>query len=470
MIGGRKDFPLLAANPDLHYLDSAATSQKPRAVLDAMLEYYTRDNANPHRGAYALSARATERYHDARIRVARFIGVKDADRVIFTRGTTESLNLVAAAWGRANVRAGDEIVVTGLEHHANFVPWQQLAIERGAMLRIAQITSDGRIDVDHFASLVGPRTKVVDVSARLERAGHDQRRRAVEPRSRGRSARSWCATARKPRRTFRLAIDQLDVDFYAFSGHKMLGPMGCGVLVGRRELLEAMPPYQTGGDMIEYVGDERTTWNVLPHKFEAGTPNVGDAVGLGGGMRLSSPRSAWTGIREHERALTALATSQLSNDARRSNLRTVARAAERRGELHRRRDPSPRPGDDSRRGRRLHSRGTSLRPTAHAPTRRPGDGARVVLRLQRRGGRRRARRGRRASSRGVRRGRRERRAYLIVRSHVSRTLTGTVVRDVPFENTSMLVVSTHCSTLFTRLDPLGMVPVTYARYPSAPLV
>src|SRR5262245_11186766 len=134
----RSDFPLLAANPKLHYLDSAATTQKPRAVLDAMLDYYTHDNANPHRGAYALSARATERYHDARVRVAKFIGVKDVDRVIFTRGTTESLNLVATAWGRANVRAGDEIVVTGLEHHANFVPWQQLAIEKGAALRIAR--------------------------------------------------------------------------------------------------------------------------------------------------------------------------------------------------------------------------------------------------------------------------------------------------------------------------------------------
>ncbi len=144
MIVDRKDFPLLAASPDLHYLDSAATSQKPRAVLDAMLEYYERDNANPHRGAYALSARATERYHDARLRVARFVGVNDADRLIFTRGTTESLNLVASAWGRANVRAGDEIVVTGLEHHANFVPWQQLAIEKGAKLSIARITSDGR--------------------------------------------------------------------------------------------------------------------------------------------------------------------------------------------------------------------------------------------------------------------------------------------------------------------------------------
>jgi cysteine desulfurase / selenocysteine lyase len=311
MIAGRKDFPLLAANPDLHYLDSAATSQKPRAVLDAMLEYYTRDNANPHRGAYALSARATERYHDARIRVARFIGVKDADRVIFTRGTTESLNLVAAAWGRANVRAGDEIVVTGLEHHANFVPWQQLAIERGAMLRIAQITSDGRIDVDHFASLVGPRTKVVAFPHVSNALGTINDVAQLSAIARKVGAVVVCDGAQAAPH-FRLSIDQLDVDFYAFSGHKMLGPMGCGVLVGRRELLEAMPPYQTGGDMIEYVGDERTTWNVLPHKFEAGTPNVGDAVGLAAACDYLAA-IGMDEIRKHERALTALATSKLSN-------------------------------------------------------------------------------------------------------------------------------------------------------------
>src|SRR6476661_4576526 len=157
----RADFPLLAANPDLHYLDSAATTQKPLAVLDAMMYYYTHDNANPHRGAYALSARATERYHEARERIAKFVGVRDSARLIFTRGTTESLNLVATAWGRANVQAGDEIVITGLEHHANFVPWQQLARQTGARLRIANLTEDGRVDVDHFASLLGAKTKVV---------------------------------------------------------------------------------------------------------------------------------------------------------------------------------------------------------------------------------------------------------------------------------------------------------------------
>ena len=310
MIVDRKDFPLLAANPGLHYLDSAATSQKPRAVLDAIVEYYSRDNANPHRGAYALSARATERYHDARLRVARFIGVKDADRVIFTRGTTESLNLVAAAWGRANVHAGDEIVVTGLEHHANFVPWQQLAIEKGATLRIARITSDGRVDVDHFASLVGPRTKVVAFPHVSNALGTINDVAALSAIARRVDAAVVCDGAQASPH-LPLDIDELDVDFYAFSGHKMLGPMGCGVLVGRRDLLEAMPPYQTGGDMIEFVGDERTTWNVLPHKFEAGTPNVGDAVGLAAACDYLAA-IGMDAVREHEHAMSVLATARLS--------------------------------------------------------------------------------------------------------------------------------------------------------------
>ena len=306
----RADFPLLARNPDLHYLDSAATSQKPRVVLDAMMQYYTCDNANPHRGAYALSARATQRYHDARERIARFIGVRDPSCLIFTRGTTESLNLVATAWGAANVREGDEIVVTGLEHHANFVPWQQLALRRGAKLRIANVGSDGRVDVDHFASLVGPRTKVAAFSHVSNALG------TINPIS------ELAAVARRVGAVVvvdgaqaaphvPLQLDRIDADFYAFSGHKMLGPMGCGVLVGRRDVLEAMPPYQTGGDMIEFVGDERTTWNVLPHKFEAGTPNVADAVGLAAACDYLDALGM-TAIRTHERMLTALATDRLA--------------------------------------------------------------------------------------------------------------------------------------------------------------
>jgi cysteine desulfurase/selenocysteine lyase len=309
MIVDLTDFPLLATNRRLHYLDSAATSQKPRAVLDAMLYYYTHDNANPHRGAYALSARATQRYHAARERVARFVGVRDSTRLIFTRGTTESLNLVASAWGRANVRSGDEIVLTGLEHHANFVPWQQLARDVGAVLRIARLTADGHIDLEHFASLVGPRTKVVAFSHVSNALGTINPVAELSAIARRVGAVVVCDGAQAAPH-LPLSLDDLDVDFYAFSGHKMLGPMGCGVLVGRRDLLEAMPPYQTGGDMIEYVGDERSTWNVLPHKFEAGTPNVGDAVGLAAaceyldavGMRV---------VREHEQALTELASERL---------------------------------------------------------------------------------------------------------------------------------------------------------------
>jgi cysteine desulfurase/selenocysteine lyase len=309
MIVDRIDFPLLASNPDLHYLDSAATSQKPRVVLDAMLQYYAHDNANPHRGAYALSARATDRYHDARKRIAKFVGVADDARVIFTRGTTESLNLVATAWGRANVRAGDEIVVTGLEHHANFVPWQQLAREVGATLRVCGLTADGRVDVDDLASLVNAKTKVVAFNHISNALGTINSVADISAIARRVGAVVVCDGAQAAPH-LPLDIDSLDVDFYAFSGHKMLGPMGCGALIGKRAILEAMPPYQTGGDMIEYVGDERTTWNVLPHKFEAGTPNVGDAVGLAAACEYLES-IGMENVRAHEQALTALASERL---------------------------------------------------------------------------------------------------------------------------------------------------------------
>jgi cysteine desulfurase / selenocysteine lyase len=310
MIVDRADFPLLAANAALHYLDSAATSQKPRVVLDAMMDYYVHDNANPHRGAYALSARATERYHEARERVARFIGVRDSARVIFTRGTTESLNLVATAWGYANLERGDEIVVTGLEHHANFVPWQQIARATGAALRIAKLTADGRIDVEHFGSLINPRTKVVAFGHVSNALGTINPVAELVAIVRGASDAIVVVDGAQAAPHLPLALDELDADFYAFSGHKMLGPMGCGVLVGRREILEAMPPYQSGGDMIEFVADDRSTWNVLPHKFEAGTPNVADAVGLAAACDYLD-RIGMRAVREHEKTLTSLATERL---------------------------------------------------------------------------------------------------------------------------------------------------------------
>ena len=277
----RADFPLLASHPNLHYLDSAATSQKPSVVLDAMRQYYENDNANPHRGAYDLSARATQRYHDARARIAKFLGVVDVDSLIFTRGTTEAINLVASSWGRGNVGRGDEIAITGMEHHANFVPWQQLALQAGAQLVICELTPDGRIDLDRLASLLNERTKIVAFNHVSNALGTINPVRNIVALAREKSpdAVTVCDGAQSAPH-LPVNVDDLWVDFYAFSGHKMLGPMGIGGLVGRRTLLERMPPYQMGGDMIEFVGDDRTTWNVLPHKFEAGTPNVGDAIGL----------------------------------------------------------------------------------------------------------------------------------------------------------------------------------------------
>jgi cysteine desulfurase/selenocysteine lyase len=277
----KSDFPLLAARPELHYLDSAATSQKPAAVLDAIRQYYENDNANPHRGAYDLSARATQRYLDARERVADFLGVIDTPTLIFTRGTTEAINLVASAWGRANIKKGDEIVITAMEHHANFVPWQQLALLAHAKLRICELTPDGRIDIAKLTKLLGSKTRVVAFSHVSNALGTINPVADIVELVRTKAPHAVTVVdGAQAAPHLRVRIEELGVDFYAFSGHKMLGPMGIGGLVGRRALLEEMPPYQMGGDMIEFVGDDRTTWNVLPHKFEAGTPNVADAVGL----------------------------------------------------------------------------------------------------------------------------------------------------------------------------------------------
>jgi cysteine desulfurase / selenocysteine lyase len=275
----RKDFPLLAKHPDLHYLDSAATSQKPRAVLDAMMAYYENDNANPHRGAYELSARATDRYHQARERIAKFVGVSDPACLIFVRGTTEALNLVSWTWAKANLKEGDEIVVTGMEHHANFVPWQQVAIERKVTLKIARVTDHGAIDMADLRKLVTAKTRLIAFNHVSNALGTINPVADIVALAKSVGAVTVCDGAQGVPH-LPVSFDALGVDFYAFSGHKMLGPMGSGVLIGKRALLEKMPPYQTGGDMISVVEDQRSTWNVLPHKFEAGTPNVADAVGL----------------------------------------------------------------------------------------------------------------------------------------------------------------------------------------------
>ena len=306
----RGDFPLLANSPGLHYLDSAATSQKPSAVLDAMRAFYETSNANPHRGAYSLSVRATDCYQQARSDIARFLGVADPGTLIFTRGTTEGINLVAGAWGRANVQAGDEIVVTAMDHHANFVPWQQLALETGATLRICELTEDGRLDLDCMRGLVTSRTKVVAFNHVSNALGTINPVTEIVSLVREQSNAVTVCDGAQSAPHFRVGFDELGVDFYAFSGHKMLGPMALGAVIGRRELLERMPAYQTGGDMIEFVHDDRSTWNVLPHKFEAGTPNAAGAVGLAAAVKYLE-RIGMDQVLVHERRLMANAQTRL---------------------------------------------------------------------------------------------------------------------------------------------------------------
>ena len=307
----RREFPLLANSPGLHYLDSAATSQKPKVVLDALRDFYETANANPHRGAYSLSVLATERYHDSRARIARFLGVSDADCLIFTRGTTEGLNLVASSWGETNVTRGDEIVVTALDHHANFVPWQLLATKKGAKFRVCELTPDGRIDLEFLSGLLNKRTKIVAFNHVSNALGTINPVAEIVRLVREKTDAITVCDGAQSAPHFPVAFDSLGVNFYAFSSHKMLGPMGIGGLIGKRELLEEMPPYQTGGDMIEFVYDDRTTWNVLPHKFEAGTPNAANAVGLAAAVDYLD-RIGMDRVLSHERALISEAQRRLS--------------------------------------------------------------------------------------------------------------------------------------------------------------
>jgi cysteine desulfurase / selenocysteine lyase len=309
-LAARADFPLLAAQPALHYLDSAATSQKPQVVLDAITAFYSTANANPHRGAYALSAAATDAYHDARATVARFLGAADTDTLVFTRGTTESMNLVANAWGRVHVQAGDEIVITALEHHANFVPWQQLAKSSGATLRIAELTSDQRIDLDHLKSLLSPKTKIVAITHVSNAVGSITPVAEVVRMVRETTPAIIVLDGAQGAPHLPVHFDALDVDFYAFSGHKLLGPMGIGGVVGKRARWLQCEPWQYGGDMIEWVNDHDSTWNVLPHKFEAGTPNAADAVGLAAAVRYLEALDM-TQVRAHELALLESAHAKL---------------------------------------------------------------------------------------------------------------------------------------------------------------
>jgi cysteine desulfurase / selenocysteine lyase len=279
----RQEFPILSQMPygkPLVYLDSAATSQKPQAVIDAISRFYSRDNANVHRGVHYLSERATEAYEGARAKVQGFLNAAHAQEIVFTRGTTEAINLVAQTYARTHLDEGDEVLITAMEHHSNIVPWQMVCAERGARLRVAPINDAGELLLDDLERLVGPRTKLVAVTHISNVLGTVNPIRRITEIAHARGARVLVDGAQAAPH-LDIDVQALGCDFYALSGHKMYGPTGIGVLWGRSELLEEMPPYQGGGDMIASVSFEKTVYNRPPYKFEAGTPNLAGAVGLG---------------------------------------------------------------------------------------------------------------------------------------------------------------------------------------------
>ncbi len=309
----RADFPILSREVHgrpLVYLDSAASSQKPTRVIRAMTEYLEQHHANVHRGAHQLSIEATDAYENARSVVAGFIGASDPAEVIFTRGTTESINLVSNAWG-AGLEPGDEIVLTVMEHHSNIVPWQLLASRSGVTLKFAGLTDEGRLDVDHLASLIGPSTRLVGVThvsnslgvmnpvAEVARLAHDAGALCLVDGAQAVAHRAVDVTA-------------LGCDFYAFSAHKMCGPTGIGALWARREILDAMPPFQGGGEMISEVRLEGSSWADVPHKFEAGTPAIAEAVGFGAAVDYLTDVGL-DAIGTHEAQITAYALERLQS-------------------------------------------------------------------------------------------------------------------------------------------------------------
>jgi cysteine desulfurase/selenocysteine lyase len=282
----REDFPVLKQKihgKPLVYLDNAATSQKPQSVIDAIVKFYTVDCANIHRGVHELSQRSTAAYEETRSKTKRFLNARSKSEIIFVRGTTEGINLVTYSWGRGNIREGDEIIIAGLEHHSNIVPWQILCEEKGAKLRVIPIDDRGELILEEYEKLLGPRTRMVAIGHVSNALGTiNPVRQIVEMAHRAGALTLVDGAQAVPH--MKVDVQALDADFYAFSGHKLFGPTGIGVLYGRTKLLNAMPPYQGGGDMIRTVTFEKTTYNDLPYKFEAGTPDIAGGIGLGAAL------------------------------------------------------------------------------------------------------------------------------------------------------------------------------------------
>ncbi|WP_261765392.1 cysteine desulfurase [Schleiferilactobacillus harbinensis] len=297
------------AVPDAVYLDSAATAQKPQAVIDALVHYYTRQNANVHRGVYTLAEQATEAYENARQTVADFIHAEDTANIIFTRGTTESLNWIAQSWGGTHIQAGDEIIITIMEHHSNLVPWQQLALRTGAKLRYVDIDDQGLLDMPAYRAMLSARTKIVAVTQVSNVLGTINPIQEIGQLAHAAGAILVVDGAQSAPH-MPVDVQALGADFFAFSGHKMLGPTGIGVLYGKMALLEAMPPIEFGGEMISKVEKFQTTWADIPWRFEGGTPNIAGAIGLAAAIRYLQAIGL-DKIRDHERALTTYALDQL---------------------------------------------------------------------------------------------------------------------------------------------------------------
>ncbi len=327
----RRDFPILTSRIHGHplvYLDNAATTQKPQTVIDAIVDYYTSTNANIHRGVHQLSVDATRMHDNARAKVKSFLNADDIAEIIFVRGVTEGINLVASTFGKQRVGPGDEVVITAMEHHSNIVPWQVLCEQQGATLRVAPIDEQGQLLWEVFESLINNRTKLVAVTHVSNALGTVNRMREIVDLCHQYGAAVIVdgaqAAAHMP-----IDVQDLRCDFYVISGHKLYGPTGIGVLYGKRELLESMPPYQTGGDMISSVTFEKTTYNTLPHKFEAGTPDIAGAIGLGAAIDYLRQLD-WPAVCAHEEELLTHATVALSSI---NGVRIIGTADEKRAVL-----------------------------------------------------------------------------------------------------------------------------------------
>ena len=327
----REDFPILKEKvhgKPLVYFDNGATSQKPQAVIDAVAHYYRAENSNIHRGVHYLSEQATAAYEAARCKVRHFINARADNEIIFVRGTTEGINLVAQSYGRNFLKAGDEIIVTAMEHHSNIVPWQMLCEQVGAKLRVIPINHDGEIVMEEYRRLLGDKTKFVSITHVSNALGTIVPVKEMVARAHERAVPVLVDGAQAVPH-LPIDVQELGCDFYAFSGHKMFAPTGIGVLYGRAELLDRMPPYQGGGDMISLVTFEKTHYNVLPYKFEAGTPHISGGIGLGAAIDYLSALD-WQQISAHEHRLLAYATEALSSI---DGLRIIGTARQKAGVL-----------------------------------------------------------------------------------------------------------------------------------------